>query len=101
MSLTKDVKFGPDWILLVDASVNKSFPVASRWRYDYNAILAFRCSGQDSYQTCEVWGRSDILWLVTTTSIPMARHQFVATRDTPFSETQDLHYLTSKAFRLD
>ncbi len=23
--------------------LNKSFPIVSRWRYDYNAILASRC----------------------------------------------------------
>ncbi len=64
MSLTKDVKFGPDWILHVDVSVNKPFSVASRWRYDYNAMLAFRCvQARTTYQTYEVWGRSDILWL--------------------------------------
>ncbi len=49
MSLTKDVKFGPDWILHVNVSVNKPFPVVSRWRYDYNAILAFRCVQARTY----------------------------------------------------
>ncbi len=42
MTLTKHVKFGAYWTLHVDISVNKPFPVASRWRYNYNAILAFR-----------------------------------------------------------
>ncbi len=41
-----------------------TFPVASRWRSNYNEIFVFRCvQVLDSYRTCEVWGRSDIVWL--------------------------------------
>ncbi len=79
MSLTKDVKFGPDWILHVDVSVNKPFPVASRWRYDYNAILAFRCVQARTLIKPVKFGADRTFYgLVTTTSIPMARHQILS-----------------------
>ncbi len=42
-TLTKYVKFGADWTLHVHVSVKEVFPVASRWRSDYNGIFVFRC----------------------------------------------------------
>ena len=36
-----------------------SFPVASRWRYDYDRILACRCVQAGTVIKHEVWGRLD------------------------------------------
>ncbi len=43
----QNVKFGADWTLHVKLVLNKSFPVVSRWRYDYNWIGLYD-SGHDS-----------------------------------------------------
>ncbi len=50
------------WCGLNMAWQNMTYPVANRWCYYYNRIMGFRCV-QDSYQTCEVWGRSYIVCL--------------------------------------
>ncbi len=55
------------------------------------------CSGLDSYRTCEVWGRSNIVWLSYNNIIPMARHRNLRTpRTRPPMKTLDLRNLTSQ-----
>ena len=71
--------------------------VASRWRYHYNGILNIQmCSGQDSYQTCEVWGRLNILCLsYNNFSCRGKTSNFVmAPWKRPLTKTQDLQKLT-------
>ncbi len=55
-------------------------------------------SGQDSYQTCEDWGRSDILWLSYNNFYFHGEiAEFVKPPWTrPSTKTLDLHNLTSQ-----
>ncbi len=78
MSLTKDVKFGPDWILHVDVSVKLSHFLLQQ----VAAMIIMQCwpldvvSGQDSLIKPVSLGQNRTFYgLVTTTSIPMARHR--------------------------
>ncbi len=56
------------------------------------------CSGQDSYQTCEVWGRSDIVCLSYNNFLFHGEtSKFVRLPWTrPSTKTQDLRNLTSQ-----
>ncbi len=87
----------------VDVSVKKPFPVASRWRYDYNAILAFRCVQARTLIKPVKFGADRTFYgLVTTTLFPWRDIELChATRDTPFNENSRSSQFTSKAFRLD
>ncbi len=62
------------------------------------------CSGLDSYRTCEVWGRSDIVWLsLQQLLFPWRDIEMCdAAKDTPFNEnSRSSQFNITKAFRLD
>ncbi len=62
------------------------------------------CSGLDSYRTCEVWGRSDIVWPSYNNFYSHGEDIEIcdAAMDTPINEnSRSSQFNITKAFRLD
>ncbi len=69
--------------------------------YEYRHLDLFRsgqCSGLDSYRTCEVWGRSNIIWMSYNYfySLGETSKSVMPPRTRPLTKTLDLRNLTSQ-----
>lgn len=71
---------------------------ASRWHYDYEWLLPFRCVQGRTLIKREVWGRSDIVWLSYSNFLfDGNKSNFVRPPGTrPLTKTQDLLNLASQ-----